>query len=72
MVDPFRTRSPNGSDSQSERFGLTVRTVRTHSPNGSDSQSESLGLSFFCRLTILVDYFRSYLRYGLTPVKNYF
>ena len=41
---------PNGkcvSDSQSERFGLTVRTARTHSPNGSDSPSKRVGLHQF-------------------------
>ena len=35
-VRAFRTRSPNGADSPSERRGLTVRTVRTHSPKGAD------------------------------------
>ena len=59
MEDTFRTRSPNGSDSQSERRELIVRTVRTDSPKGSDCRVAR-------RLTIVVDYLRFYLRYGLT------
>ena len=65
MVSVFRTRSPNGSDSQSERRGLTVRTVRTDRPKGSDCRVAR-------RFTVFVDSLRSYLRFGLTSLETIF